>query len=168
VDNKFTAAARQALAAKLFDPDGNPNMQALGQFMFEGGPDQEAYNKAINAYNQIMPNVRDAYKSSHGLGQLPLGVGPLISNTPGVSQANVGISNLLSTLTPNQNAPKSARNAVIEGLQRFTGSQREADNANEAIVNSSSPQDLEKRLLGSMKSSNSIGYGLLKQIGLVP
>ena len=166
-ENDFTKAARASLASKLFDADGNPNMQALGQFMFEGGPDQEAYNKAINAYNQMMPNIREAYESSHGVGQVPI-VGGIVSNTPGLSQGNVALSNFISTMTPNQNAPKSARNAVIEGLQRFTGSPKDEQNANEAIVNSSSPSDLEKRLLGSMKSSNSIGYGLLKQIGLVP
>jgi hypothetical protein len=144
----------------IINPDKTLNIQALGNVMFDNPQDREKFSQAASAYNQMIPNIKDAFQSNHGI--------PGVSNIPIVSQANVGISNLLSNATPNANAQKSARNAIIKGLHNFTGSGDDEYNANEAIVNSSSPQDLEKRLLSSMKSSNSTGYNLLKQAGIVP
>jgi hypothetical protein len=155
---ELSDAQTAALNREIFpDNTGKPDMMALGNTLFDTDSDKEAFKKAGESYNQIIPNIREAYKSSHGI---------IPNNAPVLGKLNTDAANIATAVSANSNAPVSARNAVVKGLQDFTGNQ-DPYFAQEAISNSTSPKDLERRILDSMKS-NPTKYQLLQRAGLVP
>lgn len=172
-DNDNYVAFMNQIHKNLSTPDGNDiDPRVVAKLLLPNEVDQKTFSPAYDAYRSIFPNIKMAYQSSKGVPLLAETAGkvPLIGDI--ANEANLHLSRGMNAISQST-GPKAARDAIISGVKQMAtagGKSPEdaAHTAEQIIVTSSSPAEMEKRLLEYVSIINSPAFTVLKKTGIIP